>query len=110
MKLLSSSQWAIACGLVLGVMVLWASAMPSVKATDSIIGGEWWPYDGCCSDVTVDICPNGLLYPGGPPMGCTGGPLVICVIGGSYECTSPGPSGVCGGSSWCASFGHAVCD
>lgn len=125
MKALSSSRLTFVLGLALGLMVFWASAVQGTARTNSLIGG-WYPVEGCPRCTGTDAsseeanCPSGYTWPGYPPegeyLGCAGGDLTICIIGGTgSKCCGPDDSApICndnGGTGWdgCNYMHDATC-
>lgn len=126
MKVMRFSQVSLLVGLALGVAVLWTGAAPVATGADSLIGG-WYPSTDCPRCTGTDAsssesnCPSGYTYPGYPPegeyLGCSGGDLTICLVGGTgSKCCGPDLSGgpICNdnngqGSQICNTIHDATC-
>ena len=105
MKILSFSRISFVVGLALGIMVLYAGAAPMATSADLLIGG-WYPSSAneCCTGTDAigddSNCPSGFTWPGVPPgdwLGCAGGDLTICTVGGT-------------GSKCCGAVGDPICN
>ncbi len=101
MKTLSFRRALLVISLAVGIMVVWAGTAPKATSESSLIGG-WYPVSGCPDCTGTDAssseakCPSGYTYPGYPPgvwLGCAGGDLTICLIGGTgSKCCGPDPA------------------
>ena len=101
----------LVCGLVLGVMVVWMSAVPSVTTGASSIGAWWLGCDGC-DGVTGTLCTQG--DEGHPPEEqCSGGAMTSCIWPGKGECVCEGsanPLAGCTGPEYCESVCNVECN
>jgi len=102
MKVLTIRRLMLVLGLTIGLMVVWAAATPSAFSANSLIGG-WYPVSGCPKCTGTDSsspdaqCPKGRWWePDGPLLGCAGGDLTICLVGGTgSKCCGPEGNPIC---------------
>lgn len=102
MKAPSFSRIALLLGVILGLMVVWASVAPEATSADMRIGG-FVPGEGegdCCSGTSTADCSDAGDPPGS--MGCTGGVATICNNGSSG-------AGCCGDDSTTSCSGPGIC-
>ena len=93
MRFLTSSKFALAVALIIGIVTVWSAAMPTVTNTSSLTGGWWLVCDGTpCSYTGSDDCQN---YEPDPPYGlehCKANATTdICVLGSGGHCQQSGP-------------------
>lgn len=112
MKVLSFSRLSLVCGLVLGLMVLWAAAAPTAMSLDSLKGG-WYqvPPGYCCESTTWDVCPNGVHPVTRQWLGCTpvGKPVIVCTGANPDKGCYPYDEQICFGSSQYCWIANAQC-